>query len=254
MCEWVCSAYACYCFIFYHLVYFDRKVVTTTHKVCKIQSTRYGIFFLRSGDILHTHSTRLDSQSTRHRKSSTIALVMYHDISCSYFCVVFVSIEYQNLYSLSLLNVLSVFGRYCALPHSRSVSFHFTRHTVCTAHISISHRFTLTCKSHSLGVPCVCLCVRALFSFLVLYFWPIRSHVCGMYTVQAHIRDKYQTCAVEQFDIYFSAEREWERNFVFIEFALLVYAFVCVQYALPVCMLHDSFVWLEVQRERKKCK
>lgn len=159
-----------YIFIWFILI---AKVVTTlTHKNNR---TRYGIFFLRSGDILHTHSldsTRLTINSTSKKFYYRACYVPY--ISCSRtFRVLFVSIEYQNLFVVSPERTLCSgdIARSLTIAPSPSIlhDIPFARNTYLSR-----HRFTLTCKTHSLSVyVCVVLSPR------ILYFWPIRTHACG---------------------------------------------------------------------------
>lgn len=170
MCSSACYV-VCYCFILSIRLFWSKEV---TH----IQnSTRYGISFFRSGDILHTHSIRLDSQSTRHRKSSTIALIMYM-FSYSRICCLSPSYMKIHLVVSSEHTLCATILR--ALSQSHSVSFHFTPLTVYTAHInthislSISHRFTLTCKI-IIGV-CVC-CLLSLSHCISGPF----THTCGVH-------------------------------------------------------------------------
>lgn len=160
-----------YLFVVVFIIISIIVIILTVKKTSTQNSTRYGIFW--SGDILHTHS--LDSQSTRHRKSSTIALMVFH----TYFVV---SIE-NKIYSLSLLNILVT--SICALPHNFClILFHlhhlpFTKHTHTTIYLNDS----LLLVTPFVSVVCV------LFS--TFYFLPI--HSC--------ITKKYKTCAVKHFDI-----------------------------------------------------
>lgn len=228
--EWVCGSYALLLF-FYFIIWFIliAKVVTTlTHKNNR---TRYGIFFLRSGDILHTHSldsTRLTINSTSKKFYYRACYVPY--ISCSRtFRVLFVSIEYQNLLVVSPEHTL------CSGDIARSLTIApspsnlhdipFARHTYLSR-----HRFTLTCKTHSLSV---CVCVRCSLASHTVFL--AHSHTCMRY-IETHIPEIQNMCSKTFWHLLAEHEngREWERNFVFIDFAPLIYVFVCVQYAMPV--------------------
>lgn len=156
-------AYACYCFILSFGLFSWSQSSHNTHRT---KSHPLRNFLFTVGRHFAYTLTRLDSQSTRHRKSSTIALrYVYHIFHALVRFVCCLSPSNIKIYSLSLLwtNEYSLFLRYCALRLTIAPSPSILHDIPFARHTYLSRTDSLL-----LGNPLslsLCVCVRcSLFS------------------------------------------------------------------------------------------